>query len=386
MKKFEVVDLAKRMIAINTVSEMSNLQLAELIKSWLEQLGFDVELQRREFMHGNLAKVNLIARLGPTDFEPLMLSAHMDTVPPGDVRLWDKDPFSPMVHQKKLFGLGSVDMKGSIAAMICAVEPLVKKHLRRGIIFGLTFDEEVGLIGAKYLVDSRIVEPRFILIGEPTMMRPVRIHKGHIYLEANCRGGGGHGSDPDQGVNAIKVACSAIQVISDFADELKGCKCEETIPAYATVNIGTINGGTKPNVIPSECRVCFDIRPIPGMASKPLIQEISSRLENIGSSQNQPLVSVHVARMATEAVSTDKLSEIITAAENITSQKAGGVSYGTDGSVLQELGSEILVLGPGSIDQAHKPNEFITLNQLDTAVQQFGQIIKRVCLAQEGKY
>jgi acetylornithine deacetylase len=381
MSKFNVVELTKQMVAINTVSDLSNLQLAEMLKGWLKQLGFNVELQKRQFMHDTLVKANLIARFGPQDNEALMFSAHMDTVPPGDQHAWETDPFSPRLHNEKLWGLGSVDMKGSIAAMICAVEPLVKERLRREIIFGLTFDEEVGLVGAKHLVDSRIIKPKFALIGEPTMMKPMRIHKGHIYLEVVCHGGGGHASDPEKGINAIQVAVEAIRIINQFADELKGCDCSETDPPYATANIGTIYGGTKPNVIASRCVICFDIRPIPGMTSKPLIQDINGRLESIGTFQGQPLVSVQTTRIPTEPVSTDPSSEIIQAAEKVTGERARGVSYGTDGSVLQELGTEILILGPGSITRAHKPNEFVAVEQLDLAVEQFREIARLICVA-----
>lgn len=383
MKALNVVELTKQMVTINTVSELSNCQLADLIKSWLEQLGFTVELQPKEFAHGTLIKTNLIARFGPRDYEPLMLSAHMDTVPPGNQNAWETDPFTPRISKdnQKLWGLGSVDMKGPIAAMICAVEPLVRKKLRREIIFGLTFDEEVGLVGAKYLVDSKIISPKFALISEPTMMQPMRIHKGHIYLEAVCYGGGGHGSDPDKGVNAIQVAGTAMDELRQFADELKVRECPEVEPSYTTINMGTIHGGTKSNVIPSQCVIGFDVRPIPGMISQPLIREISNRLEAIGYFQGHPMVSVRVMRLPTEPVCTDRSSEIIQVAEQVTDTQAMGVPYGTDGSVLQELGTDILILGPGSIARAHKPNEFVEISQLELAVDQFRQIITSICVA-----
>lgn len=382
MSAFNVVEMTKQMVAINTVSDQSNLKLAELLKTWLEQLGFHVELQKHEFKNGSIIKANLIARIGPRDCEPLMFSGHMDTVPVSDRQAWETDPFYPRVIREKITGLGSVDMKGSIAAMICAVEPLAKakERLKREIVFGLTFDEEVGLIGAKHLVNSEIIRPKFAIIGEPTMMKPMRIHKGHIYLKAICRGGGGHASDPEKGVNAILVATEAIRVVEQFAKELKGISCPETDPHYATVNIGTIQGGTKPNVIPSRCFFCFDIRPIPGMTSRPLIQDLDNRLKNIGTFKNQPLVSIQTLRIPTEPVSTEPSSEIIRVAESVTGELARGVSYGTDGSMLQELGTEILILGPGSITKAHRPNEFVTIEQLKLAIGYFRKIAKQICI------
>ncbi|MBI3458790.1 acetylornithine deacetylase [Candidatus Azambacteria bacterium] len=383
MNVFDVVELTRQMIIENTISDASNLKLAELIKDWLKQLGFDVEFQIQKFNQNSITKVNLIARFGPRDREALMFSGHMDTVPYGDLNDWTKDPFTPRLYDGKLGGLGAVDMKGSIAAMICAIEPLVKEPLRREIIFGLTFDEEIGLIGAKYLVESNLVKPKFIIIGEPTMMKPVRMHKGHIYVEVVCHGSSGHASDPEKGFNAIKVASEAITVIQQFADELKMSKCLEINPPYTTINIGTIHGGIKPNIIPSKCVINFDIRPIPGMTSQSLISDIKGRLENIGTFENRPLVSMQATRIPTEPVSTDQSSEIILIAERVTGERAHGVSYGTDGSILQKLSSQILILGPGSINNAHKPNEFVAINQLGLAVKQFREITRLICITQE---
>jgi len=379
---FNVVELTKQMVAINTVSDLSNLELAELIKIWFEKLRFDVELQKQESIHGPMIKTNLIARIGP-NHEALMFSGHMDTVPVEDINDWDTDPFTPILCQDKLFGLGSVDMKGSIAAMICAVEPLAKERLKREIIFGLTFDEEIGLVGAKYLVESQAVKPKFTIIGEPTMMKPMRMHKGHIYLEVICRGSGGHASDPEKGINAIEIASEAIRVITQFADELKAYPFPNMDPPYATVNIGTINGGKKSNMIATKCLIGFDIRPIPGMNSKSLIRDIEGRLKDIAVPQGQPPISIKITKIPTEPVLTDPLSEIVLTAEKVTGIRAGGVAYGTDGSVLQNMGTEIIILGPGSINQAHKPNEFVTIDQLELAVRQFREITQQICMKGE---
>jgi acetylornithine deacetylase len=383
-EKLDVKRLTGNMVEFDTVSANSNLRLVAYLQPLLTSIGFEVEIQRKTFEHGTLEKANIIARAGPRDVEPLMFSAHMDTVPVGVSSHWDCQPFKLTEDKRRglLFGRGSVDMKGSIAAMICAVAPLLPKvgDFKRELIIGLTYDEEVGLLGAKHLVESGIIRPRYAVVGEPTLMKPMRMHKGHIYLYALCRGASGHASDPKSGVNAIGVAGEVIGILNAFANELTTQRCDEYSPPYATLNIGIINGGTKANIIAEECRIDFDIRPIKGQSSDLIIRDLTARLHKIGEHKGQPLVSLRLLRCPTEPVTTDENSLIVTVAEQVTGIKAKGVPYGTDASVLQLMGTDCLILGPGDIAQAHKPNEFVKTEQLESAVTTFGQIAQKICL------
>lgn len=372
------------MVSFDTVSANSNLPLVKYLHSLLTEIGFDVEIQRQAFEHGTLEKANIIARAGPRDVEPLMFSAHTDTVPVGASNHWDYPPFQLTEDKKRglLFGRGSVDMKGSIAAIICAIAPLLAEadSFKRELILGLTYDEEVGLLGAKHLVESGVIRPCYAVVGEPTLMKPMRMHKGHIYLYALCRGVSGHASDPKSGINAIEVAGEVIGILRAFAKELTTQRCEEYSPPCATLNIGVINGGTKANVIAEECRIDFDIRPIKGQSSDLMIRDLTARLHKIGEHKGQPLVSLRLMRQPTEPVTTDANSLIVTIAEQVTGIKARGVPYGTDASVLQLMGTDCLILGPGDISQAHKPNEFVKTEQLELAVATFRQIAQNICL------
>ena len=380
----DVKNLTSSMVSFDTVSSKSNMPLVEFLHPVLTEIGFEVEIQKQEQKQDMLTKANIIARAGPRNVEPLMFSAHTDTVPVGTENHWDYEPFELTEDKRRglLFGRGSVDMKGSIAAMICALAPLLPKadNFKRELILGLTFDEEVGLIGAKHLVQSGLIKPRYALVGEPTLMKPMRMHKGHIYLRAICHGASGHASDPKSGVNAIEIAGEVIERLRAFAGELAVQRNEEYDPPYATLNLGVIRGGTKANVIAEECMIEFDIRPIEGQTSDLMIRDLAGRMQSIGEHCGQPLVSLKLIRCPTEPVTTDANSLIVTVAEQVTGVKARGVPYGTDASVLQLMGTDCLILGPGDIAQAHKPNEYVKTEQLEIAVNKFRQIAQRICL------
>lgn len=380
----DVKSLTGEMVSFDTVSANSNMLLVKFLRPLLTDIGFDVEIQSRMLEHGTLEKANIIARAGPRDAEPLMFSAHTDTVPVGTENHWDHEPFKLTEDKRRglLFGRGSVDMKGSIAAMICALAPLLPKAdtFKRELILGLTYDEEVGLLGAKHLVESEMIRPRYAVVGEPTLMKPMRMHKGHIYLRAVCRGASGHASDPKSGVNAIEIAGEVIEKLRAFAGELAMQRNEEYNPPCATLNLGVIEGGTKANVIAEECIIEFDIRPIAGQTSDLIIRDLAARMQSIGEHGGQPLVSLRLMRQPTEPVTTDADSLIVKVAEQVTGSKARGVPYGTDASVLQNMGTDCLILGPGDIAQAHKPNEFVKTEQLEIAVSTFRQIAQKMCL------
>lgn len=396
-----VKELARELVAFETVSSLSNLSIALFLEKVFLGMGFTVELQKKDFANGKVEKANLIARIGPKDVEPLMLSAHMDTVSAGDISRWKTKPFELVEVGGKLYGRGSADMKGPLAALVCAVEPLTqdKEALKRELIFGLTFDEEVGLVGARHLAKSGIVKPRFVLVAEPTELIPMRMHKGHLCLRAVCHGQSAHGSRPDEGINAIELAAEVVAILQQFRDEeLKGEQESCMDPPYATLNIGVIRGGTKYNVVPAHCIVDFEIRPIPGQSAQGIRNDLAARMEGIGwDDNNSPKVTLELQevgeplespkpgephkpkKLPTEPVCTPPDSLLVQVAEKVTGHTAAGASFSTDASILQGLGGQCLILGPGSIDQAHKENEFIETGQLLLAVEQFREIVRRIC-------
>lgn len=430
----DVVKLTEKMVAFETESQKSNLPLANFLKELLIPMGFKVIFQEREESNG-VIKANLIARIGPPNVESLMLSGHMDVMPIGESAKWITKPFELTEVDGKQYGRGSVDMKGPMAAMICAVEQLLPQinRLKRELMFGFTYDEEVGLKGAKRMVDAKIVKPKFILIAEPTELIPVRAHKGHLGLTVFCWGEGGHSSVPSKGRNAIVLAAKVVSELEEFGEELKGIKELSIDPPYATINVAEVRGTFKLNEIPDCCEVDFAIRLIPGQTTQRIRQYITDRLvERTGYDKDGlPLVTVDLymqeadrnkdekamkeaiendcklaeeeaklgrknrkpltkrkwvmdgrkgtKKMPTEPMFTSADSELIRVAEAVTGIPARGECYSTDASELQRLGSECLIFGPGSIWVAHKPNEYIKTSQLIKSVGQFQEIISRMC-------
>lgn len=377
-----VIELTRRLVSFNTISQNSNLGMVSFLQALFEKMGFAVTLQKKTI--NDVEKANLVARIGPRGVNPLMLSAHMDTVPFGQMRRWKTEPLVLTESGVKLFGRGSVDMKGPLAALICAVEPLLTQHssFKRELIFGLTFDEEVGLVGAKHLVLSNEVCPQFILVAEPTKLVPMRMHKGHISLRVVCRGESAHGSNPKIGKNAILMATDAIRILQEFGEELESAQEPILSPPYATLNIGKIKGGTKTNIVPARCEVEFEIRPIPGQSATAIRDSVASRMENLGfdaKGDSQVIIELlDRTKQPTDPISTPADSLLIKIAEHVTGQEARGVSYSTDASMFQPWGSHCLILGPGDIANAHIENEFVEINQLTLAVDYFRNIIDTI--------
>jgi acetylornithine deacetylase len=428
-----VIDLTRQMVKINTISRNSNMELIDFLSKVFLDMGFEVKLQDKKFP-GNIVKANLVARIGPKDVEPFMFSGHTDTVPEGDIVGWKYDPFNLTSNGGKLYGLGSADMKGPIAAMICAAETLKPKFekLRREFVFALTHDEEEGLLGAKRLLNKKVVIPKFILVGEPTMLIPQRTHKGHIRLTAFCWGKSGHAGDPRNGLNAIELAAKVIAELQEFAQEVKGIRDPLIDPPYTTLNICAIRADAKLNLIPDYCEIDFAIRPIHGQTTERIQKHIENKIMQIGrDAENRPVASIALymakeerekdeqlwkeynrkiieearkrgknpiglktrqqwiedeGRRGQKKTNTDPLapapsdSEIVRVIEAVSNKKSKGVCYSTDASVLQHFGADCVVFGPGDIYDAHKPNEFIEEQQLLDGVNKFRDIIERICL------
>lgn len=386
MRKLDVIDLIAKLVAMKTVTGQSNLVIVRWFDRLLKGLGFETIIQRKTYGENSKKEVvcaNLVARFGPRDVEPLMLCGHMDTVPPGKWSDWHQEnPFRVVFSEGKLFGLGVLDMKGSIATMICAVAPLLSQLFHRELIISLTHGEESGLLGIKLLQESSLVKPKYALIGEPTMMRPIRKHKGPIDAFVHCSGLSAHASDPCKGINAIEIAAEVIDVLRDFREELKAQLDDDFDPPFTTLNIGTIHGGEAINIIPSYCEIGFEIRPIPGQDTLLMFRDLQIRLESIRrDDQGNSLVKLNPTREPVGgSVSTESSSLIVRVAEEVTGQKAGTVPFGTEASIVQLMGADCLILGPGDIHQAHKPDESIELSQLVLAVDQFRKIVQRICI------
>lgn len=353
--------------------DMGNLQVINLLAEWCELLGFQCEIQ-----HLSEGKANLIATLGRGE-GGLILSGHTDTVPYDDGK-WQSDPFKLSDKDNRLYGLGTADMKSFLAVALHAITSLDLSQLKSPLILLATADEESSMSGAKALVDAGKPKARYAVIGEPTNMRPIHMHKGILMEAIHIQGQSGHSSDPSLGNNALEGMHRVIQAIIDWRQELQAVHHN---PAFAvpvpTLNLGHIHGGDNPNRICAECELHIDLRPLPGMDITELRQELRSRAQK--ALENSGLVATtHPLFSGIPAMLTPADAELVKFAEKLTGHSSEAVAFGTEAPYLQALGNQVIVLGPGSIDQAHQPNEFLALDQINPMLEIIQSLIRKFCL------
>ena len=357
--------------------DMSNRPAAERIAGWLEALGFSVELQD---IPGHPGKLNVIGTLGRGP-GGLVLAGHMDTVP-FDQKGWDSDPFTLTERDGNYYGLGVSDMKGFIALAIEAASRHQAKDFSQPLIILATADEESSMSGARALAASGIPKARYAVIGEPTLLRPVNMHKGILMEAVKVIGRSGHSSDPGLGRNALEGMHKAITALLAYRDDIQRRYHDAhfKIPT-PTLNLGHIKGGDNPNRICPECELQFDIRTLPGMQSGKVRAEIRERLERslAGSELALELSSLFAG---TEPLETPGTSELVKFAEKLTGHAAEAVAFGTEGPFLQALGMQTVILGPGDINVAHQPNESLPLSMVEPTRKILEQLIQRFCVAE----
>ncbi|MCP8466796.1 acetylornithine deacetylase [Pseudomonas sp. ZM23] len=367
------------LIAIPSVSctqaalDQSNRPVVELLGSWLGELGFACELQ--EVTPG---KFNLIAVLGSGP-GGLVLAGHTDTVPYDDA-LWKSDPLRLDERDGRWFGLGSCDMKGFFALAIEALLPLIGQPLKQPLILLATCDEESSMSGARALAGSGRSLGRAAVIGEPTNLKPIRLHKGVMMERIDILGQSGHSSDPGLGRSALEAMHAAIGELLALRGEWQR---EFANPQFSvpqpTLNLGCIHGGDNPNRICGQCALEFDLRPLPGMRPEMLRQAIRERL--------RPVAERHCVQLeyrplfpAVPPFEEAADSELVRIAESLSGHRAEAVAFGTEAPYLQQLGCQTLVLGPGDIACAHQPDEHLELARIEPTVELLRGLIRHYCL------
>ena len=364
--------------SISSVSpewDQSNALVIDHLADWCETAGFQVE---RLPIAGHPGKFNLVATAGSGP-DGLVLSGHTDTVPCNEV-LWQSDPFTLTERDDRWYGLGSCDMKGFFAIVLAAIRDINLETLKHPLILLATADEESGMCGAKALLDTHRQLGRHAVIGEPTGLKPIRLHKG-IGMEAiRLQGRAGHSSDPALGINALEGMHHAIAELITWRDELQA---RYRNPLFAvevpTINLGHIHGGDNPNRICGQCELHFDIRPLPGMDLAELRGEIDRRIGR--RLEGSGLIFERVSLFeGIPAMDTPGDSPIVRAAEALTGYSAGAAAFGTEGPYLNSLGMQTVIMGPGSVDQAHQPDEFLALDQIEPAKRIVRDLVTRFCL------
>lgn len=363
MNDLSSVALLSKLIAFDTTSYKSNLDLIMYVKEILEQNGIRVELNFN--VENN--KANLFASTGPIDQPGILLSGHSDVVPI-EGQQWDSPAFEATEKDGNIYGRGTADMKGFLACAIMTMLKASQYELKRPLHLCMSYDEEIGCIGVRGILDqlaSTIVSPLVCVIGEPTMMQLALAHKGKTVFRATCCGEEGHSALAPKYVNAIHVASKLVESLQNVQTHLRNHGAQDSgydIP-YTTVHVGKIAGGTALNIVPNQCIVDYEIRHLAQDHSHNIQEQI---LENI-----QKDFQVHIDVEEVNQYPGLKTSSTIEAVQFIQKllpedTSIGNISFGTEGGLFQGvLNCPVVVCGPGDIAVAHKPNEYVALEQLN---------------------
>ena len=363
-------EILDRLIAFPTVSRDSNLDLISHVRDFLGQRGISSQLIHDE----GGTKANLYATVGPQDRPGVMLSGHTDVVPV-DGQDWTVPPFAVTERAERLHGRGTADMKGFIASVLAFIDRLDVSRLTTPVHLAFSHDEEVGCVGVRRLIsmlESAPVRPRFCIVGEPTSMQVVSAHKGKTAGRISCRGHESHSSLAPDGLNAIYLATDMIAAIRAGQDRLarSGPFDEDYEVAYTTLHVGTIEGGTALNIVPRDCRFAFEIRHLPADDPDRIVADLRDEADRILSAVKgrfpDAAIGIEITN-AYPALDTPPDSEVIGFVKSLTgANRFGKISFGTEGGLFStRLGIQTVVIGPGDIAQAHKPDEYIDAAQLE---------------------
>jgi acetylornithine deacetylase len=376
------VSLLERLVAFDTTSGRSNIPCADFIEDYVAAPG--VRVERNASPDGT--RVNLVIRAGPpaaSERRGLVLSGHMDVVP-ADAKQWHGDPYTLLRVDDRLVGRGACDMKGFLALAMNVFRETPADALGHPLVLLFTYDEEVGTVGSRHFVETFPTPdslPRAVLIGEPTGLQPLRMHKGHLKLRVTLRGQSAHSGLPHLGRNAIEPAGPLLNALV----ELRTAWLQERPPAseyfpdtpYAALNVARISGGSAINVIPHRCTIDLGVRTLPGMDTGAIVEQIRNAAETaLGDipwtldvlGDSPPMITREDAalwRILSEAIP-DALSD-------------HGAAFATDGGWLSRLDMTCALWGPGAMEVAHKPNEYMTTGALDRGRTVLRNIVQRMC-------
>ena len=355
--------------------DMGNLPVVHLLAEWLEGLGFAVEILP---LPGREDKANLIATLGRGP-GGLVLAGHTDTVPFDDSG-WDSEPFALTERDDRFYGLGICDMKGFLGLAVEAAAAAAGQTLKQPLILLATADEESGMDGARALVAAGRPKARHAVIGEPTNLRPVRLHKGILMDSLHVHGHAGHSSRPDLGANAIRGMHQVLGAVMAHGDALARHSCGRGFAIdHPTINTGCIEGGDSANRIPAHCRLDVDLR----FGPDDRIDALRSGLREAAAAGLAEPGCRFEARTLFEGIpafETAAGADIVRACEALTGHAAEAVDFATEGPFLNQLGMETVILGPGDIAVAHQPNESLPLDRIAPTQKLLRDLIARFCL------
>ena len=375
--------ILEKLVGFPTVSRDSNLELIAYIRDYLADYGVDAELIPGE----KEDKANLHARIGPDMPGGIMLSGHTDVVPI-DGQQWNYDAFCMTHESGRLFGRGTTDMKGFISCVLAMVPEAVKRSLERPIHLAFSYDEEIGCIGVRRMLDlfeGAPLRPDFCIVGEPTGMQVGIAHKGKLAATCTCTGVEAHSALPDKGLNAIHLATEMVQSMRGIQERLRhhGTQDHHYEVPWTTIHVGTIEGGTALNIIPRECRFQFEIRNLQGDEPSDLLQEIRAIGDGIVGQYHgifpQAAISISVDNHYPSLDTRPEEAVVKLVQGVLQTDDFIKLAFGTEGGLFQQrLGVPTVICGPGSMDQGHKPDEFITRDQMARCDDFLGKLLDQV--------
>jgi acetylornithine deacetylase len=363
------LEILERLVAFPTVSRDSNLPLIDYVRDFLAARGVEVKL----YPDASGTKANLFASIGPREAPGVLLSGHTDVVPV-EGQAWSTDPFRLHERAGRLYARGSADMKGFIACALRAADLAVSRPLRMPLQLAFSYDEELGCLGVHSLIGDMAGwthRPRFCIVGEPTLLRPGIGHKGKVALKATCHGQAAHSSSPARGINAVYMACDLIGRLRARQEAIAvgGERDAGYEVPYTTLHAGVIRGGTVNNIVPTRCDVELELRNVPGDDAAAIEKGLREDAALVAGAAHSPTARGRIdVERAFEYPSLDAApdADVVELAAALTGNRERiKVGYGSEaGLFVRDAGVASVLCGPGSIDQAHRPDEFIELDQM----------------------
>lgn len=360
-------DLLEKLISFDTTSRESNLELIRFIQRYLAGYGITAQLLPDD----SGRKANLFATIGPDGGDGVILSGHTDVVPV-DGQQWSVPPFELTADRGRFYGRGCADMKGFLACVLASVPEFVAMPLRQPLHLAFSYDEEVGCLGVRSLTDQIAAagsKPALCIIGEPTEMRPVYGHKGKLAMRCHVHGHACHSAYTPQGVNAIEYASRLMTRLIDEGERLTTACDARFEPAFSTLQIGTIEGGVALNIVPQSCQFDFEIRHLPDASPDAIVDRLMDYAQNellpaMRQKADGCSITFHPLSRYPGLLTQPQHGYSRLLAEWCESDDFSTVAFGTEGGLFNQAGVTTLICGPGSMEQGHKPDEYISEDQL----------------------
>ena len=378
-------EMINKLVSFDTTSRHSNLHLINFVSDYLSQYGVKSHIVADD----SGTKANLLATIGPNVDGGVMLSGHTDVVPV-DGQHWDTNPFATTKANGRIYGRGTADMKSFSGIFLSHLPRFVKARLKRPIHLALSYDEEVGCLGAPDLINTArrlSLRPKLVIIGEPTNMKVINRHKSVLSYRTTITGVESHSAYPDQGVNAIFFAGDVVHFLHGLSQTFSSNPIQEPRfdPPYSTLHIGLINGGTAQNIVPKICSFDWEVRALPGdnistLVLEPLekfvLEKVTPRMKAISKSATVQTTALgEVPGLAPQAE--NSLEHLLCELTGYNSDPES-IAFATEGGLFQKQNFPTLICGPGNILQAHKPNEYIELSQIQACEKFFGRLLNHL--------